>query len=137
MAKRPVGKRVIPGNVRTIDHKTFRIEKGAGAAEDVLLHFGREVDYRVVKLSTKGLPQTFGRKKIHWLSYFGILNARGEYMREVHYTAFLCVPRGAKILVYDHKGFHAVKGLIRGSAKLGGKELVHVEMTTGDPGFIC
>ncbi len=137
MATDRIKKQVIPGGVRTLDHKTFRIEKGEGAAEDVLLHFGREVNYRVVKLSTKGLPRTLGRRKIHWLTYFGVRGADGEYMREVHYTAFLCVPPGAKILVYDHKGFHAPKGLLRRSAKLGGKELIHVEMETGDPGLVC
>ncbi len=137
MAIDRIKKQVIPGKVRTLDHKTFKIEKGDGAAEDVLLHFGRAVDYRVVKLSTKGLPRTLGRRKLHWLSYFGVRDAHGEFMREVHYTAFLCVPRGANILVYDHKGFHPAKGLIRASTKLGGKELIHVEMETGDPGFVC
>ncbi len=130
-------KRIIPGKVRTVDHKTFKVEKGDGAAEDVLLHFARPVDYRVVRLSTKGLPRNLGRKKIHWLSYFGILGADGEYMREVNYTAFLTVPRGADVLVFDHKGFHKPKGLMRGRGKAGGKEIVHIEMHTGDPGFVC
>ncbi len=136
MAKREIPKKIIPG-ARTLDHKTFKIEKGEGAAEDVLLHFARAVDYKVVKLSTKGLPRNLGRKKIHWLNYFGIRNAAGEYVREVHYTAFLCVPPGADVLVYDHKGFHRPRGLMRRPGKPAGKEIIHIEMDTGDPGFVC
>ncbi len=134
MARRAIPKIVIPGKVRTLDHKTFKVEKATGAEEDVLLHFGRAVEYKVVKLSTKGLPHTFGRKKIHWLNCFGIRDASGEYMREVHYTAFVCVPRGTAVVYYDRKGLHTAKGLLRERGKLGGKEVVGLAFETGDPG---
>ncbi len=136
MAEHPQ-KRIVAGKVRTLDHKTFKVERGSGGEEDVLLHFGRVVDYRVVKLSTKGLPAALGRNKIHWLSNFGVLDAHGEYLREVHYTAFLCVPRGARLLYYDRKGFHKAKGQMRDRAKGGGKEIVQIELETGDPAVGC
>ncbi len=137
MAKNSPPKVVIPGKVRTLDHKTFKVERAAAGEEDVLIHFGRAVNYKVVKLSTKSLPRTFGREKIHWLSNFGVQDADGEYMPDVHYTAFLCVPRGARLIYFDRKGFHRPKGQMRDLGKGGGKEIVQIEFETGDPGVGC
>ncbi len=68
-----MAKHIIQGKVRTHDHKIFTVQKVAASEQDILLHFGRKVNYEVVKLSVRDLPSKDAHgKKITWINNFGV-----------------------------------------------------------------
>ncbi len=118
-------KKIISRKVSTRDRRVFKVEKYGAAEVDVELAFSREVDFRVVKLSTKTLPERHAGRKVHWLSAFGVLDAHGKFMKRVHYTAFLCAPPGRSIVRFEH-------GKVK-AEKHPGKGVFHIHFDSGDP----
>ncbi len=114
--------------VKPDHHKVFRVKKHGKYEIDVLLDFGKHVDYRVVKLSTDLLPTHYKGRKIHWLSAFGV-QSHGKYVPNVHYTAFFCVPSGRHLLRYERGKLVA--------RPHPGKGIMWMDFTSGDPAVGC
>lgn len=117
-------------------HEFFKIRKTTSTEQEVMLHFGRRVSYKVVKLSTKGLPAKGRDKKaIRWINNWGVQDSKGKYVKKVRYTLFLRPARSKKeVFVYkDARGLHwgktpTYKG--RRPPRSGWRQ---VEFETGDP----
>ncbi len=139
MAKRPSLKRSVPrhpdkkqvdtSKVTTRDHRVFRVPKHGKGEIDVLLAFSRPVDYQVVKLKTKSLPPRYGGRPITWLSAFGVKGGDRQFMKDVHFTAFFCVPSGRHLIRFEH-GKLAAK-------PHPGKGIMYMEFESGDPAIGC
>lgn len=134
VVKHTVKKRIIKGKVSTEDHRVFTVGKVGASEEQVVVDFGREVKYRVVKLSIRGLPSTDSEgKKITWINNLGIKGPSGRYAKRVRYAVLLRDRPGKTYVYYDHRGLrqdkkprpHRTKALPRGWAK--------VVFTSGDP----
>ncbi len=140
MARHVVGKRVVPppgfnkkivpGRVQSYNQRIFKIQRGPGSSLDVLLVFPERVNYRVVTLSRKGLPD--GRK-IRWLCCFGLRKPNGQYVDRVKYTAFFSIGRGAHIVRYQKGKVDRVPHSGGGPGSPDGREIVFVEFESGDP----
>jgi hypothetical protein len=129
-----MAKHIVEGKVKTRDHKIFTVGKAAPGEQPILLHFGRKVGYRVVKLSVKDLPaKDRAGKKIRWVNNFAVMTASGSYVKNVRYTLFLRPKKNAAFVYRDRFGLHRDK-----TPKYRGKKpprtgMLQVELTTGDP----
>lgn len=144
MAKPVIAKRtakhVISGKVQNWDHKIFTIQKVAASEQGIVVQFGRRVEYKVVKLTTKDLPpkDTDGTK-ITWINNFAVMDSRDHPVNRVHYTVFLPTPRrkDATFVYYDHRGLRRDKKLKRSGSKPAQDGMLQVDFHTGDPGVGC
>jgi hypothetical protein len=135
-----MAKHILKEQVRTRDHKIFAVQKAAASEQDILLHFGREVKYQVVKLDVRDLPsKDEDGRKITWINNFGVRDASGKYARNVRYKVFLRRPRkkDAAFFTYDHRGLHQIKTPMYEGSKPPRSGMVQVDFNTGDPGIGC
>ena len=129
-----MAKHIVPKKVKSWRDTIFTI---LPPAKKVVLHFGRAVRYKVVKLDIKDLPsRDKNGKKITWVNNWGVMSPSGGYVENVRYTVFLPPPpsKKAQFVYRDRKGLHHDK-----IPKYKGKKpprtgMVQVEFTTGDPG---
>ncbi len=133
-----MAKRVISGKVRAWQHTIFAVGKVAPSEKEIVIHFGRRVDYQVVKLATKGLPSKHGKQAITWYNNFAIETASGKYVKRVRYTVFLPVLPPKKTFVYYEDGhLKHDKMPKRTGSRRPRKGMVQVDFTSGDPGVGC
>ncbi len=131
---------VIDGKVRAWHQKIFTVEAVESSEAKILLHFGRRVGYRVVKLDLSDLPaEDSEHRKITWLNNFAIQDASGKaYRKNVRYTLFLPKLPADQVFVYYADGQLVDK---KTPKRIGTKRprshMVQVELTAGDPGVGC
>src|SRR5512143_1390695 len=126
-------KRIIPRQVHAFHGTTFVVKKDPGKRfeQDLVLHFGHEVPYRVIKLSTRGYPKVNANgRPITWINNFGIVDGKGKYVDGVKYT--LILPALPKTSVYVNYEDGKVKDLVPVPIKKL-TQVVLVELTFGDP----
>ncbi len=131
-----MAKHIIQGKVRTHDHKIFTVQKVAASEQDILLHFGRKVNYEVVKLSVRDLPSKDAHgKKITWINNFGVKDSSGKYVKKVKYSVFLPAPKrkSATFIYYDHGRLKWDKTPTAKGRKPARARMVQVDFNTGDP----
>jgi hypothetical protein len=129
-----MAKHIVPGKVTTRDHKIFTVGKAASGEQPVVLHFGRKVGYRVVKLSVRDLPpRDKDGKKITWVNNFGVMTESGSYVKSVRYTLFLRARKHGTFIYRDRKGLHKDKTPKYRGKKPARPGMVQVEFNTGDP----
>ncbi len=131
---------IIDGKVRSWHHKIFTIETAGESEQEIVVHFGQRVDYRVVKLDFSDLPgEDDKHRKITWFNNFAIQDSSGrKYMKNVHYTVF--VPKLSKdqVFVYYANGqLKEGKKPTRVGTKPPRRHMVQVELNAGDPGVGC
>jgi hypothetical protein len=117
-------------------HMIFEVEKGDPSEQNVLLHFGREVRFHVVKLSTKGLPTKSPEgKKIHWINNWGVTDSKGKFLKQVRYTVFVRKPRNqnARFVYYYHGRLHWDKTPTYEGSKPARDGWRQVDFEIGDP----
>ncbi len=133
-----MAKHVIEGKVRNWDHKIFTIQKTGASEKDILIHFGRRVDYKVVKLDVKDLPsKDKDNEKINWFSNFGVMDSSGRYLKRVNYTVFLPRMKNARFVYYERGRVKSDK-TPKGEGKRPRRtRMVQVDFNTGDPGVGC
>ena len=132
-----MAKHIIKDKVKPWRQTTFRLGKGAGSEQEVVLHFGRRVKYQVVKLSTSDLPpRDRDGKKITWINNFGVMDSKGKYVESVNYTVFLPAPKSktATFVYHDHGGLHSGKTPRYKGSRPPRPGMVQVDFNTGDPG---
>ena len=129
-----MAKHIVPSKVTTRDHKIFTVGRAASGEQTILLHFGRKVGYRVVKLSVKDLPpRAKDGKKITWVNNFGVMTESGSYVKNVRYTVFLRARKRGMFVYRDRKGLHKDKTPKYKGKKPSRTGMVQVEFNTGDP----
>lgn len=130
-----MAKHIIQGKVSTRDHKIFTVKKVGASERDILLHFGRRVSYKVVKLNVKDLPyKDKKKKKITWINNFGVMDASGRYVKSVKYTVFLPAWKNASFIYHDNRGLKRDKTPAYRGRKPARTGMVQVDFNTGDPG---
>lgn len=132
-----MAKHMIKDKVKPWRQTTFRVWREARSEQEVVLHFGRKVEYRVVKLSVKDLPpEDKDGTKITWINNFGVIGSRGNYVEGVKYTVFLPAPKSknATFVYHDHRGLHSDKTPKYKGSKPARSGMVQVDFSTGDPG---
>lgn len=130
-----MAKHVIKDRVQNWDNKIFTVEKLARGEEGIVVQFSRPVKYRVVKLSTRGLPsRDKNGRKITWCFNIGVVDARGHYVPRVKYTVFVPAPHKRVNWIYYIDG-----DLVRGKPpkprgfKPPQPGMIQMEFRTGDP----
>jgi hypothetical protein len=126
-------KHIIPRRVRAFHQALFVVDRDRDNkhAQDLVIHFGREVPYRVVKLDTHGLPRKApGGKPIHWIGNFGIVDDKGRYVDGVPYTLLLpALPENKVYVTYEQGQVH----LLHLCPMIGPSQFVLAELALGDP----
>ncbi len=137
--KAPPGltKRIIPRQVRSFHNTVFVVGKApeSQVEQDVPIHFGCQVPYRVVKLGTRNLPRTDPKgNRITWINNFGVMDSKGNYVNGVKYTVLLPALPGNQVYVTCIDG--QVQDLVEAVAKPADfppTQTIQVEFTRGDP----
>jgi hypothetical protein len=132
-----MAKHVVKDKVKPWRQTTFRLQRDAGAEQDVVVHFGRRVKHEVVKLRTSDLPPSDrDGKKITWLFNFEVRDASGKYVKKVKYTVFMPRPKSkrATFIYHDQRGLHSDKTPTYRGSKPARARMVQVDFETGDPG---
>ncbi len=126
-------KRIIPRHVSAFHGGTFVVKKERLKRweQDVLIHFGAPVKYRVIKLSSHGYPKADPNgKPITWISNFGIIDGRGHYVDGVKYTLILPALPANQVYVNYDKG-QVIELVPVQTAQP--TQVVLVELASGDP----
>lgn len=132
-----MAKHVIEGKVWTRDHKIFHVLRAGGSEQEIVVHFGHRVKYRVVKLTTKDLPpRDKDGKKIKWVNNYGVIDASGNYVRSVLYTVFLLRPlrKSAHFVYWERGRLKRDKEPRRTGSKPPRDGMLQVDFSSGDPG---
>ncbi len=133
-------KRIIDGKVRAWHHKIFTVEMVDTSEQELIIHFGHSVNYRVVKLDFSNLPSEDDQhRKITWFNNFAIQDASGtKYLKNVNYTLFLPKLREDQVFVYYANGLlKEGKTPKRTGTKQPRHDMIQVDLNAGDPGIGC
>ncbi len=131
---------IIDGKVRAWQHKIFTVEAVGDSEQEIVVHFGRRVDYRVVKLDLSDLPTEDDRHRtITWFGNFGVQHHSGKkYLKNVHYTIYLPRLPDNKVFVYYANGkLKQDKTPKRTGTKRPRPHMVQIDLDAGDPGVGC
>ena len=104
---------VIDGKVRAWHHKIFTVEAVNASEQDLVVHFGQGVNYRVVKLDFSDLPQMLGSKVYQVLKTGAAINTfkyeHPESSGSVYQVSILpfqkqdaALPSSALLVAEDH-----------------------------------
>ncbi len=131
---------IIDGKVRSWQHKIFTVEAVDPSEQELVIHFGHRVDYRVVKLDLSDLPaEDDQHRKITWFNNFAIQDDSGsKFRKNVHYTVFL--PRLSKnqeFVYYANGRLKKGKTPTRLGTKRPRRHMVQVDLSSEDPGVGC
>ncbi len=132
----PPKKHVIPGKVHNWANRIFTVDKVGPSEQNVVIQFNHRVHYNVVKLDVRDLPPTDASgHKIVWITNFAVVDARGHFLKRVHYTLFLPeLPKRAHFVYFDHRGLHKDKKPKHKGSKPEQPGMVQVDFDWGDPG---
>jgi hypothetical protein len=120
-------KHILRGKVKSWDKTIFRIGKG------ILIHFGRPIHHRVVRLSTRHLPAENGKgKPITWLANFGVLDSDSDdrFVKRIRFTVLLPPPPRNRVYVFYESGKLRDNFEPKPRART-----LSVDFTNGDPGI--
>ncbi len=137
--KAPPGlkKRIIPRQVRSFHNTVFVVGKApeSQVEQDLPIHFGCEVPYRVVKLGTRNLPRADSKgNRITWINNFGVMDSKGNYVDGVKYTVLLPALPGKQVYVtYLDGQVQDLMGVVAQPVESPPAHMIQVEFTRGDP----
>jgi hypothetical protein len=148
MAKRIVRAAKVAHWRRTI----FKVPKVGPTEKRIFLHFGRPVNYRIVKLDVRDMPPGFapgkGPRKVKWINCWGIMYAKqNKYVKDVRYTVFIPLPPASRrrgihaqtYTVFDGRRLHHLTPPGRRPAYRGRRPtrrgMWQVDFFSGDPGI--